>query len=162
MNNSKPFFRLVSIFVLCLAVVAAPFQRPVLRTAARRRQSQRRATSTDYSAQLAAIEKTIDEKRKELGIPGISLAIVKDDQIIYLKGLGYKNFEQKIPVTPDTRFAIGSASKAFTAMLVAMSADKASCRSMIRRRSFFPTSLSKIPTLRRRSRCAICWRIVPV
>ena len=122
MNTSKPFFRLVSVFVLCLSVVAAPFQRPVLaqqqvpaKTTA--------ATTTDYSAQLAAIEKAIDDRRKDLGIPGISLAIVKDDQIIYLKGLGYKNFEQKIPVTPDTRFAIGSASKAFTAMLVAMSAD---------------------------------------
>jgi CubicO group peptidase (beta-lactamase class C family) len=81
------------------------------------------AAATDYSAQLAAIEKTIDDKRTELGIPGISLAIVKDDQIIYLKGLGYKNFEQKIPVTPDTRFAIGSATKAFTSMLAAISAD---------------------------------------
>lgn len=49
--------------------------------------------------------------------------IVKDDQIIYLKGLGYKDFDKKLPVTADTRFAIGSASKAFTAMLAAMAAD---------------------------------------
>jgi len=40
-----------------------------------------------------------------------------------MKGLGYKDFERKIPVTPDTLFAIGSSSKAFTAMLVAMGAD---------------------------------------
>ena len=53
----------------------------------------------------------------------MSLAIVKDDQIIYLKGLGFKDFEKKLPVTPDTLFAIGSASKAFTAMLAVMSAD---------------------------------------
>src|SRR6185295_16756259 len=64
-----------------------------------------------------------DDKRKELGIPGMSLAIVKDDKVIYLKGLGVKDFERNIPVTPDTRFAIGSASKAFTGMLAVMGAD---------------------------------------
>src|SRR6185295_10667054 len=82
------------------------------------------ATATDYTGALAAIEKTLEEKRKELGIPGMSLVIVKDDKVIYLKGLGVKDFERKIPVTPDTRFAIGSSTKAFTAMLAAMSADE--------------------------------------
>jgi CubicO group peptidase (beta-lactamase class C family) len=82
------------------------------------------ATATDYTSALAAIEKTIDDKRKEFGIPGLSLAIVKDDKVIYLKGLGVKDFEKNIPATPDTRFAIGSSSKAFTAMLAVMSADE--------------------------------------
>src|SRR5215213_11796273 len=82
------------------------------------------ATATDYTTALAAIEKALEAKRKEFGIPGMSLAIVKDDKVIYLKGLGVKDFERNIPVTPDTRFAIGSASKAFTAMLAVMSADE--------------------------------------
>ena len=82
------------------------------------------ATATDYTSALAAIEKSLEEKRKELGIPGMSLAIVKDDKVIYLKGLGVKDFERNIPVTPDTRFAIGSSTKAFTAMLAVMSADE--------------------------------------
>src|SRR3954470_7522429 len=81
------------------------------------------ATATDYITALAAIEKSLEEKRKELGIPGMSLVIVKDDKVIYLKGLGVKDFEKNIPVTPDTRFAIGSSTKAFTAMLAVMSAD---------------------------------------
>lgn len=79
--------------------------------------------SSDYTTQLAAIEKSIDDQRKKLGIPGLSLAIVKDDKIIYLKGLGVKDVEKKSPVTPDTRFAISSATKAFTGMLAVMSAD---------------------------------------
>ena len=82
------------------------------------------ASATDYSAALATIEKALDDRRKELGIPGMSLAIVKDDKVIYLKGLGVKNVEKNLPATPDTRFAIGSASKAFTAMLAVMSADR--------------------------------------
>ena len=77
----------------------------------------------DLEAKLAAVEKAVEEKRQALGIPGLSLVIVKDDKVVYMKGLGYKDFEQKAPVTPDTRFAIGSSSKAFTAMLLAMAAD---------------------------------------
>src|SRR5258707_11955660 len=79
---------------------------------------------TDYSKQLQTIEEKAEARRKELGIPGMSLVIVKDDQIIYIKGLGYKDFENKIAVTPDTQFAIGSATKAFTSLSVLMSADE--------------------------------------
>ena len=78
----------------------------------------------DLSAQLAAIENQVEARRKELGIPGMSLAIVKDDKVVYLKGLGLKDFEKKVAVTPDTQFAIGSATKAFTALSVLMSQDQ--------------------------------------
>jgi CubicO group peptidase (beta-lactamase class C family) len=37
---------------------------------------------------------------------------------------GYKDFEKKIAVTSETQFAIGSATKAFTALSVLMSADE--------------------------------------
>src|SRR5689334_1361251 len=108
--------RLISL-ALCLVISVALVPRPLFA------QQPAAATATDYSAPLAAIEKAIDDKRKEFGIPGASLVIVKDDQVIYIKGLGVKDFEHNLPVTPDTRFAIGSATKAFTAMLAVMSAD---------------------------------------
>ena len=110
----KHFIALVLSLALSLAVV------PIALVA----QQATTATATDYTGALAAIEKTLEEKRKELGIPGMSLAIVKDDKVIYLKGLGVKDFERNIPVTPDTRFAIGSSTKAFTAMLAVISADE--------------------------------------
>ncbi|HEU4869469.1 MAG TPA: serine hydrolase [Pyrinomonadaceae bacterium] len=116
----KPLFRLIAL-VLSLAISLAAFQPATLVVG---QQQTAATTATDYSAPLAAIEKTLDDKRKEFGIPGIALVIVKDDKVIYLKGLGVKDFEKNIPVTPDTRFAIGSASKAFTAMIAVMSADE--------------------------------------
>jgi len=114
MKNLTRLIALVLALALSLAVVptALVAQQPTT------------ATATDYTRALAAIEKTLEEKRKELGIPGMSLVIVKDDKVIYLKGLGVKDFERNIPVTPDTRFAIGSSTKAFTAMLAVMSADE--------------------------------------
>ena len=120
MNTPKPMHRVISAFLLIFAISTALVPRAVVAQQATKAQ----ATAPDYSAPLAEIEKTIDAKRKELGIPGISLAIVKDDKIIYLKGLGLKDVEHKLPVTPDTRFAIGSATKAFTGMLAVMSADE--------------------------------------
>ena len=80
--------------------------------------------TNDLAARLAKIEEKTEARRKELGIPGMSLVIVQDGKIIYAKGFGYKDFEKQIPVTTDTQFAIGSATKAFTALSVLMSADE--------------------------------------
>jgi CubicO group peptidase (beta-lactamase class C family) len=77
----------------------------------------------NLATRLAAIEKTINQRMSALGIPGLALAIVKDDKVIFMKGFGVKDFERKIPVTPYTLFAIGSSSKAFTSMATMMSAD---------------------------------------
>ncbi|CAN5597776.1 hypothetical protein BH10ACI1_BH10ACI1_00270 [soil metagenome] len=79
--------------------------------------------SDDLAKRLSAIEEKVEKRRGELGIPGMSLAIVKDGKVIYSKGLGYKDFENKIPVTENTQFAIGSATKAFTALSILMSQD---------------------------------------
>jgi CubicO group peptidase (beta-lactamase class C family) len=108
--------------MLAIFTVVAPFARQI---AAQQPAAAPAASSTpDQAAGLAAIEKAIDDRRKELGIPGVSLVIVKNDQVIYMKGLGVKDFEKKLPVTPDTLFAIGSASKAFTALAAVMAAGK--------------------------------------
>jgi CubicO group peptidase (beta-lactamase class C family) len=80
-------------------------------------------TASDLQTRLSGIEEKLEKRRKELGIPGMSLVIVRDDQIIYMKGLGYKDFEKQVAVTPDTQFAIGSATKAFTALSALMSVD---------------------------------------
>ena len=82
------------------------------------------APQSDEAAALAKIEKAINERREALGIPGAALAIVKDGKIIFAKGLGYKDLEKKIPATADTQFAIGSATKAFTALSILIAQDQ--------------------------------------
>ncbi len=73
---------------------------------------------------LAAIEKKFDERRRELGVPGAALAIVYEDKVILAKGFGYRDLNGEKPVRPETLFAIGSATKAFTALTVLMSQDE--------------------------------------
>jgi CubicO group peptidase (beta-lactamase class C family) len=79
--------------------------------------------SSDLAEKLAKIEKEIEEKRKQLGVPGVAVAIVKDDKVIFQKGFGWRDVERKLPVTADTLFAIGSCTKAFTAMAAVISQD---------------------------------------
>lgn len=83
-----------------------------------------KSTDEDLQKALSVIEERAEARRKELGIPGMALAIIKDGKIVYLKGLGYKDFENKLPVTENTQFAIGSSTKAFTGLTVLMTADE--------------------------------------
>lgn len=49
---------------------------------------------------------------------GFAVAVVEKDNIVYSKGFGYRDYENKTPVSPNTNFAIGSSSKAFTSGLL--------------------------------------------
>jgi CubicO group peptidase (beta-lactamase class C family) len=118
-----PAKRLLS-FILALFITTATMLAPFAQASAQAAKAQAASSAPETDARLAAIETTIEAKRKEYGIPGVSLVIVKDDQIIYMKGLGVKDLEKNVAVTPDTLFAIGSATKAFTALTVLMSADE--------------------------------------
>ena len=57
-------------------------------------------------------------------IPGMAIAIFKDDKIILAQGFGVTDIEKETPITPEAIFAIGSSSKAFTATLVGMLVDE--------------------------------------
>ncbi len=52
--------------------------------------------------------------------PGAALAVLKDGDIVYSKGVGTANFEYEIPITENTIFHIASVSKQFTAFAIAM------------------------------------------
>jgi CubicO group peptidase (beta-lactamase class C family) len=53
-------------------------------------------------------------------VPGISIAIVRNDSVLYTKGYGVRAFGNPATVDDHTLFEIGSSSKAFTATIVAM------------------------------------------
>ena len=81
------------------------------------------AAGDDFAARLLKAQKDLDTKREEFHVPGAALVIVKDDKIVAIQGMGLRDVERKLPVTPQTMFAIGSSTKAFTAMTALMSVD---------------------------------------
>lgn len=57
-------------------------------------------------------------------VPGLAIAVVKNDRVVFAKGYGVRGLGEPTPVDEKTIFAIGSSSKAFTAALVAMLVDE--------------------------------------
>jgi len=54
----------------------------------------------------------------EESIPGLSVAVAVDGRIVWSEGFGFANLEHRVPVTPLTRFRIGSISKSVTAAAI--------------------------------------------
>lgn len=73
---------------------------------------------------LDGFDAFVEKVMKDWKVPGLSLAIVKDGKIVYAKGYGFRDVAKKLPVTPDTLFAIGSNSKSFTAAALGILADE--------------------------------------
>lgn len=48
-------------------------------------------------------------------IPGVSVSVSVGGTTVWSEGFGFADLEQKVPVTPETRFRIGSISKSLTA-----------------------------------------------
>jgi CubicO group peptidase (beta-lactamase class C family) len=70
------------------------------------------------------VDAIVQDALKAWQVPGAAVGIVKDDQVVYLKGFGVKKLGANEPVTPDTLFAIASCTKAFTTTAMAMLVDE--------------------------------------
>ena len=57
-------------------------------------------------------------------VPGLAVAVVKDDTLLFAKGYGVRALGSSTPVTTSTLFANASTTKAFTALAVGMMVDE--------------------------------------
>ena len=69
---------------------------------------------------LKGIEKKFNAILENTKAPGFAVAIVEGDKIIYAKGFGYADYENKVAADANTLFAIGSSTKAFTSSLLGL------------------------------------------
>ena len=73
-------------------------------------------------APLNGFDDYVNKALREWEVPGLAIAIVKDDRIVMAKGYGVRKLGDPTMVNERTLFAIGSSSKAFTAASIAMPA----------------------------------------
>src|SRR6266550_8270220 len=76
------------------------------------------------SSELASVDRILEQQRHERHLPGLAFAIVKNDHVIYRRALGLRDVEYNLPVTANTLFPIGSCTKAFTSMAIALGQDR--------------------------------------
>ena len=66
----------------------------------------------------------VERAMKAFDVPGLSLAIVKDGKVVVAKGYGVRRMGDPSKVDAQTRFGIGSNTKAFTGTALAILVDE--------------------------------------
>lgn len=64
------------------------------------------------------LDQHIENFMQEKHVPGLALAIVQGEEVIYAQGYGKRSIEDNAPVTPETLFRIGSTTKPMTGMAI--------------------------------------------
>jgi CubicO group peptidase (beta-lactamase class C family) len=76
------------------------------------------AEQPDVAAAIAVLDAWVDATRAAKEEPGLSLAIVRDQDVVWAKGYGFADVARKQAATPETLYRIASVSKVFTATAV--------------------------------------------
>lgn len=74
--------------------------------------------ASQVKGQADLVTAVIDSLMKTKPVVGLSVAVVKNNRIMYVQSFGYKNLERNIPLTNDCMFRIASISKSFAATAI--------------------------------------------
>jgi CubicO group peptidase (beta-lactamase class C family) len=77
---------------------------------------------------LKGFDTYVRKALKDWGCPGLAIAIVKNDSVVFAKGYGVRQIGNPASVDEKTIFGIASCSKAFTAASIAMLVDEKKLR----------------------------------
>ena len=87
-------------------------------------ENQKIVNHPDVASNIQLLECWIQSQIRYKKIPGASIGIVYNGDLIYKKGFGYADVENKIPSTPDSRYRVASQSKMFTAIGIMILRDE--------------------------------------
>jgi CubicO group peptidase (beta-lactamase class C family) len=76
------------------------------------------AQESDITKKLGDFDTYIAKVLQNWNTPGVGVGIVVKDNLVFAKGYGYRDYEKKLPVTPNTLFQIASNTKLFTSIAV--------------------------------------------
>jgi CubicO group peptidase (beta-lactamase class C family) len=74
-------------------------------------------TNVDQREHIAVLEKAIPALMETAGVPGMSIALIRDGKVVWSRGFGIKNTKTGEPVKDDTVFEAASLTKPFFAFL---------------------------------------------
>ena len=75
-------------------------------------------SQTPNSSRLDSLDSYFSKALNDWEVPGMAIAIVKDDSLIFAKGYGVKEIGKSEPVDANSIFAIASNTKAFTSAAI--------------------------------------------
>jgi CubicO group peptidase (beta-lactamase class C family) len=84
----------------------------------------RQDAATGQAGPLRGFDEYVARSMVAWRVPGVAVAVVRNDSVVLLRGYGVRTLGRTEPVDARTLFAIGSSSKAFTATAMAMLVDE--------------------------------------
>jgi CubicO group peptidase (beta-lactamase class C family) len=75
-------------------------------------------------AQLQDVLASVEQALETFEVPGLSIAVVRNDELVVATGYGVRELGGRAPMDENTRSAVGSISKSFTALALAMLVDE--------------------------------------
>jgi CubicO group peptidase (beta-lactamase class C family) len=90
------------------------------------------------SAKADNVDDYISSRMRQLHIPGLSLAIVRDGRVTKAQGYGFANLELRAHATKETVYEIGSNTKQFTAAAIMMLVEAGKIRLKDSIAKYFP------------------------
>ena len=72
---------------------------------------------------LAGLSDFIDASMADWDLPGLAVAVVHEDEVVFAEGFGVKELGREDPVDPHTLFQVGSVSKSFAAAAIGALVD---------------------------------------
>lgn len=82
------------------------------------------AADSHIDEAIDALPGIVEQMQQRTGVPGIAVAVVHNDKVVYSHGFGVRSVTTKEPVTPDTVFQLASVSKPLGAAVVAAAVGK--------------------------------------
>jgi CubicO group peptidase (beta-lactamase class C family) len=67
---------------------------------------------------LPVLDTYLESLRQQVGIPGMSVAVLKDGALVWEKGYGFANLATRERATPDTPYLVGDVSQTLAAVLL--------------------------------------------
>ncbi len=93
------------------------------------------AQGTELTDRVDAIVKEVMERDQ---VPGISIAVAKNGEVLLAKGYGYADVENEVEATEHTVYRIGSVTKQFTSVSIMMLVEQGKLRLDDEMTEFFP------------------------
>lgn len=82
------------------------------------------APSPEWAGAVAQSRQLVRASVAAQNLPGLSVAVGVDGDIVWAEGFGWADIEKQVPVTPGTRFRVADASKALTSAAVGLLLEK--------------------------------------
>lgn len=76
------------------------------------------ADDPDFQAATRLFSAWLDSQMAYRGTPGVMVGVVQDQQLVWQKGFGFADVQQRLPMTAQTKFRMASHSKMLTAIAI--------------------------------------------